>query len=130
MSDEGTVEPANNYGELDFPLPMFGLAGAIEVIIGAHEGITCVDGASVWKFASLEPREILFISASSDPKVIIVAFDAVSTTGSVQSQIFAAPLIAADSVSVDDDASRYAEIAPEATDIVQMPGREIGRAHV
>src|SRR3546814_898783 len=93
MSDEGTVEPANNYGELDFPLPMFGLAGAIEVIIGAHEGITCVDGASVWKFASLEPREILFISASSDPKVIIVAFDAVSTTGSVQSQIFEAPLI-------------------------------------
>src|SRR3546814_2390591 len=103
-----------------------------------HEGMTCVNGASVWKFASLEPREILFISASSDPKVIIVAFDAVSTTGSVQSQIFAAPLIADDSVSVDDDASRYAEIAHEATDIVQMLGIvpdfltavEIGRAHV
>src|SRR3546814_12710472 len=97
---------------------MFGLAGAIEVIIGAHEGIICVDGASVWKFASLEPREILFISASSDPNVIIVAFDAVSTTGSVHSQIFAAPLIADDSVSVDDDASSYDDIAHD----------EIGRA--
>src|SRR3546814_19317310 len=38
------------------------------------------------------------------------------------SDVCSSDLIADDSVSVDDDASRYAEIAHEATDIVQMLG--------
>jgi hypothetical protein len=98
---------ANNYGVLTFPLPLFNIAGKINVIIAVYESIGFGDGLDlVYKHGRPGVKERLFFSGDSEGIITAVAQDGAVLGGSLSSTLVAAPFQALEAPSFAGNAER------------------------